>query len=139
VAFSKKVYLTNDLNGFAGDADYVRNLAVQRAYAKLRSAIAEVYARRAIGKNVRDPAEPLNVEADFAFKQAIAFGPVEREVAERFARFLTAQGRNREALLVAQTYHAFDPGSGSARELIELIQAREAGSAPNQPGGQPRF
>jgi hypothetical protein len=132
-AFSKKVYLNKDLGGFTGDADYARNERVQKSYTKLRVAIAEVYSRRAIQKQSRDPTESMSVEADFAFKQALALGPVEGDVAERYARLLTIQGRRHEALQVAQTYKAFNPKAAYARELIEYIQGLEAHPSTNQP------
>ena len=47
VAFVDQVYLNQNLSGFDGDPQYIRNEIPQRSFSKLRSSIGGLYAWRA--------------------------------------------------------------------------------------------
>ncbi|MGA3269161.1 MAG: DUF2723 domain-containing protein, partial [Verrucomicrobiota bacterium] len=137
--FAGKVYLHNDFNGFTGDRRFIRDEDGQKAFSKLRSSQAGVYAWRCSPAcppeyRQKTPADEqaLIRETDFAYKQAFAFCPYSPEAVFRYVTFLTEQASNAEnrgrfdqatryfddALTVAQTCVKFDPYNGQAQELI---------------------
>src|SRR5205807_7244529 len=71
--FAEKIYLRRDYKGFKGDPKFIRDNDGQKAFSKLRSSIAGVYAWRLA--RPKTPAEQQRMlrEAEFSFKQAYAF------------------------------------------------------------------
>jgi tetratricopeptide (TPR) repeat protein len=129
VDFIEKVYLRHNYAGFKGDLKFVRDDQAQKAFSKLRSSQAGVYAWR-LGPQCpeeyrqKTPAgtQALVREADFACKQAFAFCPYSPEAVIRYVNFLLQYGRIDDALLVAQTCHQLDPYNGQGTTLVKQLE-----------------
>jgi len=124
--FAEKVYLKRDFSGFTGDRKFIRDDQAQKAFSKLRSSIAGVYAWRVFDPNNRDPVvqQRMIKEADFAFKQAFAYCPYSPEAVYRYINLLALPQVNRlnDALLVAQTCLKLDPGNGAIMDVVKHLE-----------------
>jgi tetratricopeptide (TPR) repeat protein len=130
--FADKVYLQNNFAGFKGDRKFIRDDDAQKAFSKLRSSIAGIYAWR-LGALAGTPTPPeylpkteherqeLIKEADFAFKQAFAFCPYSPEVVYRYVNFLLQLNRVDDALLVAETCSKLDPYNDQINNLVNQL------------------
>jgi tetratricopeptide (TPR) repeat protein len=130
--FAEKIYLHRDFGGFKGSRKFIRDDNAQKAFSKLRSSIAGIYAWR-LGVLSGTPTPPeylpkneserqqLIKEADFALKQSFAFCPYSPEAAFRYINFLTQFNRLDDALLVAQTCLKFDPYNGPIANLVKEL------------------
>jgi len=136
----EKIYLRSDYSGFTGDRKFVRDDDAQKAFSKLRSSQAGVYAwrlRLLLSGGPYPPIDPkyapyrpksdaeiqqLYREGDFAFKQSFAFCPYSPEAVIRYANFLFQFNRFDDALIVAQTCQKLDPYNGQIIGLIDQIQ-----------------
>ncbi len=137
-AFVEKTYLRRDYRGFAGDPKFVRDSDGQKAFSKLRSSIAGVYAWRiqklandtqqALKENRTQDYQRMNLEyqrlareGEFAMKQAFAFCPYSPEATFRYMQLLLTMGRFDEARLIAETSLKFDEHNdvlkGAIRDL----------------------
>ncbi|HEX5400237.1 MAG TPA: DUF2723 domain-containing protein, partial [Verrucomicrobiae bacterium] len=144
----QKVYLHNDYSDFTGDRKFIRDDGAQKAFSKLRSSQAGLYAWRLhLLQNYPYPPDPkympyrpksdqeveqLEHEADFAFKQAFAFCPYSPEAVIRYANFLFQFQRWDDALTIAKTCHQLDPYNTQISDLItqiENIKKQVAGNA----------
>jgi len=128
VDFINKVYLQHDYTGFKGDLRFVRDESAQKAFSKLRSSIAGVYAWRISPQcpdeyRQKTPAgtEALRRETDFAFKQSFAFCPYSPEAVFRYINFLLQYQRADDALLVAQTCYKLDPNNDQVKQLVKQL------------------
>ena len=127
--FAQKVYLGNNYAGFKGDRKFVRDDDAQKAFSKLRSSIAGMYAWR-LGRDCppeyrpknNEEMEALQRETDFAFKQSFAFCPYSPEAVYRYVNFLLQFNRIDDALIVAQTCLKLDPYNGQVGDLIKKLQ-----------------
>ncbi len=127
--FAQKVYLGNNYAGFKGDRKFVRDDDAQKAFSKLRSSIAGMYAWR-LGRDCPPEYAPKNNaelqalqrETDFAFKQSFAFCPYSPEAVYRYVNFLLQLNRLEDALIVAQTCLKLDPYNGQVGDLIKQLQ-----------------
>jgi tetratricopeptide (TPR) repeat protein len=126
--FVEKVYLHNNFEGFTGDRKFVRDDDGQKAFSKLRSSIAGVYAWRASPQCPPEyqPKSPQEMQAlvretDFAFKQSFAFCPYSPEAVYRYVNFLLQFGRLDDALLIAQTCLKLDPYNSQIVDLINRL------------------
>ena len=140
--FAERVYLKKNYAGFKGDPRFVRDDDAQKAFSKLRSSIAGVYAWR-VGQtaqaammleqrppNTLSPAEKhlLEVhqrvfkEADFAFKQAYAFCPYSPEALYRYVQLLAGARRFDEAIMLAKTSIKVDPNNAGLQNLVTELQ-----------------
>jgi len=127
--FADKVYLHGNFSGFTGDRKFIRDDDGQKAFSKLRSSQAGVYAWRL---NPQCPPEyrqkteagqiALIRETDFAFKQAFAFCPYSPEAVFRYINFLLQYNRLDDGLIVAKTYLKFDPYNGQAIDLVKNLE-----------------
>ena len=119
----------------------MRDDQAQKAFSKLRSSIAGIYAWR-LGLTSGTPTPPQYVapinspqrqlmikEADFAFRQAFAFCPYSPEAVFRYVNFLMIQGRTDDALLVAQTCRKLDPDNGQIINLVNQLRDLHSPSA----------
>jgi len=127
--FAEKVYLHGNFSGFTGDRKFIRDDDGQKAFSKLRSSQAGVYAWRLSPQcppEFRQKTEAGQValvrETDFAFKQAFAFCPYSPEAVFRYVNFLLQYNRLDDALTVAKTYLKFDPYNGQATDLIKNLE-----------------
>jgi tetratricopeptide (TPR) repeat protein len=133
----EKIYLRNDYSGFAGDRKFVRDDDAQKAFSKLRSSQAGMYAWRLrllvpnlpidqkyLAYRPKSDAETQQLyrECDFAFKQSFAFCPYSPEAVVRYANFLFQFQRFDDALIVAKTCQKLDPYNGQISGLIDQIE-----------------
>ena len=127
--FAQKVYLGNNYAGYKGDRKFVRDDDAQKAFSKLRSSIAGMYAWR-LGRDCPPEFAPKNNtdlqalvrETDFAFKQSFAFCPYSPEAVFRYVNFLLQFNRLDDALIVAQTCLKLDPFNEQVKNLIRQLQ-----------------
>jgi thioredoxin-like negative regulator of GroEL len=132
VSWIQKVYLGKNLSGFIGDPRFVRDDEAQKAFSKLRSSIAGIYAWR-LGMSPTTPTPPQYLarneaerermikEADFAFRQAFAFCPYSPEAVFHYVQFLMSLGRVDDALMVARTCRKLDPENGAVIALCDNL------------------
>ncbi|HEU5071766.1 MAG TPA: DUF2723 domain-containing protein [Verrucomicrobiae bacterium] len=133
VDFVEKVYLRHDFTGFKGDLKFVRDDQAQKAFSKLRSSIAGIYAWR-LGLSANSPTPPEYVakspaererllkEADFAFKQAFAFCPYSPEAVFRYMQVLLGNNRLDDAILVVQTALKLDPYNSQLADTLKRLE-----------------
>ncbi len=119
-AFAEKVYHRRDYRDFKGSPMFVRDSDAQKAFSKLRSSIAGVYAWRLTQGNPKSPAEQQRMlrEAEFSFKQSYAFCPYSPEAVFRYINLLISMGRVDDALLLAETSKKLDPNNGQIDNLL---------------------
>jgi tetratricopeptide (TPR) repeat protein len=141
VDFIEKVYLQKNFSGFKGDRKFIRDEQAQKAFSKLRSSIAGIYAWR-LGLASGSPTPPQYLpktdaerqrmlrEADFAFRQAFAFCPYSPEAVFRYINLLAATGRLEDALLVSETCRKLDPYNGQIIDLNERLRNYKKQPAP---------
>ncbi|NBV25316.1 MAG: DUF2723 domain-containing protein, partial [Proteobacteria bacterium] len=106
------------------DGRFVRDDDAQKAFSKLRSAIAGVYFWRINEAGRRgNLAEQQRMikECDFAFRQAFAFCPYSPEAVFRYTNLLISLGRTDDALMIARTFAKLDPHNRSAKDLIDQL------------------
>jgi tetratricopeptide (TPR) repeat protein len=134
--FAKKIYLDNNYAGFKGDRKFIRDDDAQKAFSKLRSSQAGVYAWRLSPQcppeyrpKTQAELQSLERETDFAFKQSFAFCPYSPEAVFRYVNFLLQFGRLDDAMLVAQTCQKFDPYNDSITGLIKNLEEFKKQSA----------
>ncbi|HEX3628512.1 MAG TPA: DUF2723 domain-containing protein, partial [Verrucomicrobiae bacterium] len=127
--FVQRTYIENNFKGFIGDRRFVRDEDGQKAFSKLRSSQAGMYAWRCSSScppeyREQTPAleHALERETDFAFKQAFAFCPYSPEAVFRYVQFLMQYNRLDDALIVAKTCLKLDPYNGSVSDLIDNLE-----------------
>ena len=127
--FAEKVYLRRDFSGYKGDRKFVRDDDAQKAFSKLRSSIAGVYAYRLSPlcppeyrpKNDKEY-QQLVKEAEFAFKQSVAFCPYSPEAVFRYVNLLVQLNRIDDALIIAKTCEKLDPYNDSVTGLVKQLE-----------------
>ena len=139
--FARKTYLEHNYKTYKGDSKFARDDQAQKAFSKLRSSIGGIYAWRLglmsgvptppqyLPKNTTEQQRMLR-EAEFAFKQALAFCPYSPEAVFRYVQLLIALNRVNDALLIAETCLSLDPYNGQVDGLVRNLR-----SAAAQPGG----
>ncbi len=127
--FVDQVYIKHNYTGYTGNPAFVRDEDAQKAFSKLRSSQAGMYAWRCAPTcppeyRQKTPAsqEALRREADFAFKQAFAFCPYSPEAVYRYINFLLQYGRLDDALIVAQTCQKLDPFNDQIAGTVEQLK-----------------
>jgi tetratricopeptide (TPR) repeat protein len=137
--FVQQTYIQNNFKGFIGDRRFVRDEDAQKAFSKLRSSQAGMYAWRCSPScppeyREQTPAleSALEHETDFAFKQAFAFCPYSPEAVFRYVQFLMQYNRIDDALIVAKTCLKLDPYNGSVSDLIENLEKFKRQSGERQ-------
>jgi hypothetical protein len=124
-SFAIERYLRKQVEGFAGNPDYLRDPNAPKAFSKLRSAIASVYNWRAENADNENDRQRMIREADFGFRQALALCPYSPEAIWRYHTLLTSQGKTDEAGLVLQTAQKFAPHDPQLREWLKEQPATE--------------
>lgn len=124
-SFAERVFGSNDLSGFKGDAKFVTDKNATRAFSKLRDAQGGLYLWRA--NDTKDPAERKRMQAaaDFAFRQSFALCPYSPEAVFRYVSLLTQQGRTDDALRLVRAAGAIDPGNGSFENVTQELERRQ--------------
>jgi tetratricopeptide (TPR) repeat protein len=127
--FAEKVYLGNNYEGYTGDRKFIRDDDGQKAFSKLRSSIAGVYAWRLTPQcppeyrqKTQASQQALIKETDFAFKQSFAFCPYSPEAVFRYVNFLLGFQRFDDALIVAKTCQKLDPYNDQVSGLIAQLE-----------------
>ena len=125
--FAKKTCLEKNLSGFHGDPEFLNSQNTQKMFSKLRCSIAGLYAWRAHNSKDDSDKTRMAAEADFAFRQALAFCPYLPEAVFRYVNFLLEQNRLTDALLIAKTAAQMPPMLGNdgaaLRQMIEQLKA----------------
>jgi len=121
-AFAVKVYSDRDLDGFKGDPDFVENDYACKAFSKLRSSIAGIYAWRLNKAKSPEEQKAMVKEADFAFRQAFALCPYSPEAVFRYVNLLLSLGRVDDALTLADTTCKIEPTNGQFQNLGEELK-----------------
>jgi tetratricopeptide (TPR) repeat protein len=147
--FVERTYIRNNYKGYTGDHAFVRDDDAQKAFSKLRSSQAGVYAWRCglPGTSPPCPQEyrqktpeaqaALMRETEFAYKQAFAFCPYNGEVVFKYINFLLGMGQLEaetghadqasrhfdNAVLVAETCQKLDPYNEQIRDIINNVKA----------------
>lgn len=122
--FVERTYLRRDFAGFNGDRKFVRDDQAQKAFSKLRSAIAGMYAWRLANARPGSPEQHLMLrEAEFAFKQAFAFCPYSPEAVYRYVNLLGQMNRLNDAMLVAQACQKLDPYNAQVEDMVKRLEA----------------
>ena len=128
--FVDQTYIHNNYAGYTGSRAFIRDDDAQKAFSKLRSSQAGMYAWRADPRTC--PAEfrqksaasqaALIRETDFAFKQAFAFCPYSPEAVFRYINFLLTQGRFDDAVIVCETCLKLDPFNTQVANTIDQLK-----------------
>ncbi|HMJ90848.1 MAG TPA: DUF2723 domain-containing protein [Candidatus Acidoferrum sp.] len=122
VTFAERRYLRKDFKDFTGDPRFVRDDDGQKAFSKLRSSIAGLYAERLRTARSAQESERMFKEAEFSFKQAYAFCPYSPEALYRYVNLLAGVRRFDDALMLAQTSYKLDPGNSQLLRLVEELK-----------------
>ncbi len=129
--FVDRTYIHNNYQGFIGDRRFVRDEDAQKAFSKLRSSQAGMYAWRVDPRGCppeyrqKTPAAQAALvrETDFAFKQAFAFCPFSPEAVFRYVNFLLEYGRFDDAVVVAKTCQKLDPFNDQVANTIHQLES----------------
>ena len=137
-AFAEEVYLRRDYKNFKGDPKFIRDNDGQKAFSKLRSSIAGLYAYR-LQYLSKTPAEQQRMlkETEFAFKQSYAFCPYSPEAIFRYVQILSTVGRMDDALLLARTSIKLDPHNPQLNGLVGQLEEIKKQQAALSAGGPP--
>ncbi len=140
VAFVEQVYLHRDFSGFKGDRKFIRDDQAQKSFSKLRSAIAGMYAWRFGGDcppelRPKTDAEFQQVvrEADFAYRQALAFCPYSPEAVFNYVNLLVRLQRLEDAILIVATWKKLDPFNGQVNGVLNDLKKIQSQRAADNP------
>ena len=81
----------------------------QKTFSKMRSGQAQLFSWRQTTTKDVELKKVYAQEADFAFRQAFALGPISSEVAFRYIHYLNSNHRFDDAKLIAQTFGKTSP------------------------------
>jgi predicted Zn-dependent protease len=124
--------LRHDFSGYKGDRAFARDDQAQKAFSKLRSAIASsIYHWRVANSKSGTEQQRMVKEADFAYRQAYAFCPFSPEAVFHYVQFLMQLQRTDDALLIAKTAAKLDPFNGQLSELVNNLSNMQNMSASN--------
>ena len=135
--FVDQTYIHNNYQGYTGSRAFVRDDDAQKAFSKLRSSQAGMYAWR-VDPRICPPEfrqktaasqAALIRETDFAFKQAFAFCPYSPEAVFRYINFLLGQGRFDDAIIIAETCKKMDPFNSQVAQTVEQLKSFRAQNA----------
>ncbi len=122
----EKTYLRRDLQGFRGDPGFLRDKQAQKGFSKLRGSIGNVYAwrmrRHPLGSELR---RRYAREAEYAYRQAFAFGPISPEAVIRYTALLGELERHRDAVEVILAFKKLDPHFPQTDQMITQALNRE--------------
>jgi hypothetical protein len=100
IAFAEKVTRHHDLSGFTGDPEFVQNDYSCEIFSAARAHIADLYVWRLNQATDADEKDRLASAADFAFRQALALCPFNKDAAKAYEDFLKNQNRPSDAALI---------------------------------------
>jgi hypothetical protein len=115
------LYREKDLSRFKGDKEFLTNDFAPEAFSKLRVSIAGLYEWRSMKESETENAKRMNLEADYAFRQAYALCPTNPEVLFRYVNFLMARRRFVDAIAVARTTLRLTPADDHFHDQYENL------------------
>jgi tetratricopeptide (TPR) repeat protein len=132
VAFVEKVYLRRNFSGFKGDRKFIRDDQAQKSFSKLRSAVAGIYMWR-LGPECPPELRPktdaefqrLLKEADFAYRQSVAFCPYSPEGIFNYVNLLVRQQRLDDAVMLVATWQKLDPFNGQVNQVLRDLRGMQ--------------
>ena len=135
--WAEQVHYRKNLKSFKGDPKFIRDNDAQKSFSKLRGSIAGLYAWR-LTQTAKGSSDfkMIYEEADFAYKQALAFCPYSPETVMRYTGFLASNGRYMDALNVAEVFKLLDPDSSIAAGLVSELKQYTDSEQPKQPSQQ---
>ncbi len=123
------IYIKGDRGDFKGDALYLKGkkevmekspfqkgapFNEQKTFSKMRSDQASLFAWRLANTKDEKLKKEYAREADFAYRQAFALGPINPEVAFRYVAFLNNQARFEDAKMIARVLVKIYPNQNKA-------------------------
>jgi thioredoxin-like negative regulator of GroEL len=139
VRFARRTYLQGDLSEYKGDPKFLREDWAQKAFSKVRSAIAGVYAFRLspqcppeLRPKTAEEEQRLLEEADLAFRQAFALCPYSPEAILRYSNLLATVNRLDDAILLTRTCYEFDRENQGVLQLLHQLNQMKQGQAAVQ-------
>ncbi|HAV65007.1 MAG TPA: DUF2723 domain-containing protein, partial [Verrucomicrobiales bacterium] len=135
--FVDEVFIRRDYTNFKGDRKFIRDDQAQKSFSKLRGAIGGTYLwRLGIMSGVPTPQSYLPAseaararllrEAEFAWKQALAFCPYSPEAVFKYCGMLVnLPGRLPDALRIARTALKMDPLNEQFAYLVGQLESYE--------------
>jgi tetratricopeptide (TPR) repeat protein len=134
--FVDRTYIHHNYQGFTGNRAFLRDEDAQKAFSKLRSSQAGMYAWRCspncppeFRQKSAASQEALRRETDFAFKQSFAFCPYSPEAVFRYINFLLQYQRFDDALIVAETCQKLDPFNDQISGTVDQLKGYEKQNA----------
>ncbi|MGA2868231.1 MAG: DUF2723 domain-containing protein [Verrucomicrobiota bacterium] len=134
--FVDRTYIHHNYQGFTGNRAFFRDEDAQKAFSKLRSSQAGMYAWRCspncppeFRQKSAASQEALRRETDFAFKQSFAFCPYSPEAVFRYINFLLQYQRFDDALIVAETCQKLDPFNDQISGTVDQLKGYEKQNA----------
>lgn len=104
------------------DPRFVKDEWAQKAFSKWRSAIAGVYAWRAMGAKEGGERERMGRAAEVAFRQAYLLCPYSPEAVYKYVNFLAYENRREDAMRIVDTSLKVVPGEQSFQGLKASLQ-----------------
>ncbi|MDB6032880.1 MAG: hypothetical protein JWM16_3218 [Verrucomicrobiales bacterium] len=123
------VYRQENFKGFKGDPRLLKDVNARKAFSKMRSAQAGLYAWRAETAQGQETKREMTREAEMAFKQAFAMCPISSEALSRYVSLLASLGRFGDATLLAETILKLDPDDQDASNLLKDLKKQEKAPA----------
>ncbi|MBI5819857.1 MAG: DUF2723 domain-containing protein [Verrucomicrobia bacterium] len=123
VALNRKYWTEYIQKYLVSDERFRRDDDAQRAFSKLRTAHAGLYAWRVTLAPPEQRQPELAGEAEFAFRQAIELCPFNVEATFRFAEFLTRIERYDDALKLVDNYKKYDPHNIQVGVVLNQINS----------------
>lgn len=122
--FADEVYLQKDLAEFRGDKGFIKNMAAQKTFSKLRTSIAALYTWRLHQAKSEPEKDRMRKAADLAFRQAFVCCPVSPEVVYRYTSFLLELNRPDDAMLMVETARRLEPTNTGFSDLLDNLHKR---------------
>ena len=116
--FAEKVYARKDLQGFQGDARFVRNENAQKMFSKWRASIGGIYAWRIQNPKSSADQKRMLKEADFVFRQAFALCPSSPEALYRYVNILVQDGRPDDGIRIGEAAQKVSPENKQLDQLL---------------------
>jgi hypothetical protein len=116
--FIERVYERKDLKTFHGDPDFLKDAETQKAFGRMRAAVAGLYAWHAANAKEEALRERMDREAEYAFRQAVAIGPASPDAVARYVRRLANTGKLADARRLANLATAIDPNEEKLTSLL---------------------
>jgi len=130
--FIERVYKRKDLKTFQGDPDFVKDGETQKAFGRMRAAVAGLYAWHVANTKREVERQFMEREAEYAFRQAVAIGPASPDAVARYARRLADNHDLASARRLAQLAIAIDPDEEKLKPLLQDLNQRPRAKGANE-------